>query len=245
MNNSLNIALLDDDIKTTRVIQASLIAFFESNKVDFKLTIFNSPKTFLNRSKEIYFDLLLCDIEMGEEDGISVCIEFKKRTPQSQIIFLSNREDKVFESLKAHPFGFIRKKSFLSDVSILKEYLNKYKNEQVQDLLIIQQSNDVINITINEIVYISSERKSQRIHLNDGETIEITSTLQQLDSQLNTKGFFQIHQKHLVNLSYIKRIKNNTIILKNDTTLPISRRRLNDVKNAFLHLMQKENNVLI
>ena len=49
-------------------------------------------------------------------DGITF-IKTPGGNSRIQIIFVSNREDKVFDALRTNPGGFIRKSRFLEDVS--------------------------------------------------------------------------------------------------------------------------------
>lgn len=72
---------------------------------------------------------------MPEMDGIELgkkVVELKKTF---DIVFLSAMEDRVFDSLIVHPFGFVRKSAFSRDLNeIVGRYSNKLKAEMKKDL---------------------------------------------------------------------------------------------------------------
>ena len=55
------------------------------------------------------FDVVFLDIEMNEIDGISLAEYIKNNNSKIDIVFVSNRADRVFETFDVSPFAFVRK----------------------------------------------------------------------------------------------------------------------------------------
>jgi DNA-binding LytR/AlgR family response regulator len=62
---------------------------------------------------------------------------------------------------------------------------------------------------------------------------EIRAKLKELETQLLPFGFLQIHRSYLVNPYYIYRIDMNEVLLDNGQKLPLSRRRREQITEAF------------
>lgn len=100
----IKVAILDDD-KTALMISTSAVeAFLKEKNAEYRLFSFSNPLNFLASAKEEKFDLSFLDIDMPEMNGLEVANQLTEIAKTGQIIFLSQREDLVFECLKFHPF---------------------------------------------------------------------------------------------------------------------------------------------
>ena len=69
-------------------------------------------------------NLAFLDIDMPELNGIELGRAIKEKNPKIEIIFVSNRYEKVFDTFDIHPFGFVRKNNFSADIGkTLKAYI--------------------------------------------------------------------------------------------------------------------------
>lgn len=58
------------------------------------------------------YDICFLDIDLKNEDGITLAKKLKTYNSQLIIIFISQREDLVFQTFSVQPFQFIRKKHY-------------------------------------------------------------------------------------------------------------------------------------
>ncbi len=241
----INFALVDDDKGSIDIIAASLIEAFKKHDLSPSCHKYISASSFLSDLEGNAFDVLFCDIEMPQMDGI----ELTKRIPPSKrptVIFISNREDKVFDSLSVHPFGFIRKKNFLKDISdVIDNYLESAKKKRKDSIILKTLNEKNVVIEKESIVYIESSRKHQYIHLSDKkEPLVTTASLSSLYDELKEFGFIQCHKAIIVNYLYIYAILTDTIKLKNGEEIYLSRRKAKEVKMRHLELLQQEGKIL-
>ncbi len=188
------------------------------------------------------FDILFCDIEMPKMDGITLASIYKEKHPCSEIIFISNREDRVFDSLTVHPFGFVRKKNFLNDIqNVIAGYVEKKLNTKPEEYISVRQGTNVIKLIIEDIVYIETNKRNQYIHLiNQKEPVETTLTMKALCDALEDKGFIYCHKSFLVNYRYIKEIRTDTILLTEGTSVYLARRKATEVKEKYMELIKND-----
>ena len=103
----ITIGLVDDNPTLLRNISQNL-SIFEEVQVVFKA---NSCSDVLDKLNHYRPDIILMDIEMPEMDGIETTKRIKELFPQVIIMRVSvlDREDKIFEAIKAGALGYLTK----------------------------------------------------------------------------------------------------------------------------------------
>ena len=241
-----NIAICDDEKTALSILSGALANAFRQHDVAATVEMFASPRSLINRMKECTFDLLFLDIEMPGMDGLTLARQLRKGGNLIDIIFISNREDLVFDALRCNPKGFIRKSRFIQDVPSVIDAYFAARQDSKSRVLLVQSRSQVIYIPIDKLSYIEGSGKVQLAHvIGRNEPLELRKLLQQLEEDLAPYGFLRIHKGFLVNYRFIRRISDKEVILTNDKTLPISRRKEQDIRDAYLELMQGEGSLVL
>lgn len=103
----ISIGLVDDNPALLSNIGHNL-SVFEELRIDF--TAINGADA-LEKLSKYSPDIILMDIEMPIMNGIEATREIKKRNPAQKIIMLTvlDRDDKIFEAIKAGASGYLLK----------------------------------------------------------------------------------------------------------------------------------------
>lgn len=146
----------------------------------------------------------------------------------------------MFESFKVHPFGFVRKRNFLKDIrSVAKLWLDS-REAVPADKFVIEGTKGSLAVQLSEIIYIESMKKTQYVHIKGvEEPFEASSSLEKFLELFSGYGFLQPHKSFLVNYIYIRYIDKNEITLTTGEFIPVSRRRLESLREEYMRLMQK------
>lgn len=241
------IAIIDDDKAALSIVSSAVDTFFKEKNIEYNITSFYNPLNYLATIKEENFNLIFLDIDMPEKNGLSVAEETLSINKNTHIIFLSQREDLVFECLAIHPFGFIRKSNLINDFSLMMNQFYDYylsNNDEGKKIEFVEK-NRTISFKINEIVYISSDRNYQDIVTKDNKIETIRIPLSTLEDKLKDDGFIRVHKCYIVNQSYIRIISNEEIKLTNDITIPLSKKRRDEVIKEYLAYSRKNNSMII
>lgn len=245
----LRIGIIDDDQGTLSLLAASIKSLMEKRNVASEIRLFSTPEPLLDpRNQSLNdFDLLFCDIEMPKMDGISLAGKYQKNHPACTLIFISNREDRVFDSLKVHPYGFIRKRYFLDDISsMIDSYLEMEKKKTQEPSILLSVEGNMERFLLKDIIFIESRLKNQMVHVKGKkDPIEVTYTMKKLCEELENQGFISCHKAFLVNYTYIKVIEKNVIYLTDGSTVYLSRRKVSEVKQKYLSLLKGESSILV
>lgn len=112
--------------------------------------------------------------------------------------------------------------------------------------LIVEDREQITYIAIDTLIYIESIGKKQLAHIVGREQpIELRKQMQQPEGELTGRGFLRIHKGYLVNYRFIRKICEADVILSSDARLPVSRRRLTDIREEYMELMQAEGALLL
>ena len=243
----IKIAILDDD-KTALMISTSAVeAFLKEKNAEYRLFSFSNPLNFLASAKEEKFDLSFLDIDMPEMNGLNVANELTAISKYGQIIFLSQREDLVFECLKFHPFGFIRKSKLIDDFSLMmNQYFQTISNNESNEAKIdFFDKTKTFSFKIKEIVYIEGDRNYQKVVLKDKTSQNIRVPLGTLEDKLREHGFLRIHKGYLLNYLYIRSIESEEVYLTTGISLPMAKKRKEEIMKQYLAISRKNSAVII
>lgn len=92
-------------------------------------------------------------------------------------------------------------------------------------------------IEVENIIRCESDSNYTRLFMsNEKKPLLVSKTLKHIEKMVEGMGFFRIHHSHLVNVKYIKKyVRGNTgtLILKDGTSLPVSRAKKGDFLSNF------------
>lgn len=242
--NTLKVAILDDEKVSADLIESVVAGVFKQKNIAAETTVFTSAKKFMWEIENKDYNLLFLDIDMPELDGVELGNQLRKAGNKIDIIFVSNREDRVFDTMKISPVCFVRKSHILTDTpDAVDIYLEKQKS--LEQTLVVKSGDAIATFKANSIVYIEGERNTQEIFLDDGQVVNIRSTMQDLEKELVPLGFIRIHKGYLVNADNISLIDGCNLKLRDGRVLPISRRKLQEVKEKYLMIMKGRNRLVL
>ena len=95
----VNIAICDDDIRTTGRMEMLLHKIAKNNFVDTDIEVFWDAGSLVEAVKQgYYFDIIYLDIEMDREDGISAAKRIREYDKNVLIIYVTSHENHMQES---------------------------------------------------------------------------------------------------------------------------------------------------
>ena len=242
----LHIAVCDDDMTARDMIAGSLKGIFAQHGVEADLEVYGSADALGADMSGKVFDLLLLDIDMPGTDGITFADHLRAEHNNIEIIYISNREDRVFDSLRSMPCGFIRKSRFLQDTSeIVDLYLKNRATRSRHPKLVLHTQDGMESFQMDQVIYVEGVGKYQDIVVKGrAEPAQVRRSMQELENELSEYGFLRVHKGYLVNYRYIRRIDEAGLLLTTGQSIPVARRKLGEIKERYLTLMQSENNML-
>lgn len=229
-------AICEDNPEMLSVLQKTLIDGFKSEEVEMAFDSFTDGMGLLNMINDNYhYDVIFMDIEMPGMDGIEVCRSVKQNNPAALIVFISNKDELVFQTFEVQPFRFIRKSHLKEVINSLIAALKSELQNRREELISFTNSisGEIASIDVHKIVYVEAFGKTCTIH-TENNSLPASITLSSMEKKLDVHGFILVHRSYLVNCKFIFHIGKNSICLTNQEEIPLSRHRVEAVKTRFI-----------
>lgn len=244
----VNFAVCDDEEIICGAVHARAQSFFKLCGIQANGLQFCSSEDFADyirdRKEGCGLDLAFLDIDIPKLDGMELGRLIREKSAATEIVFVSARYDRVFDTFGVHPYGFIRKNNFNEDFNMTMRAYVKDHCEQENFISVGTDNNSAVrNISVGEIVCIESSRAQQTIHLGSGEDIRVRMTMDELESLLLQYDIVRTHKSFLVNYRYVVRIDADGILLKNGTRTPVSRKKAKEVRMDYIRYLNKTGRV--
>lgn len=231
----INIYLCENEEVLLEKYRAEISDLLSSEQIPFSLhTFLNAESLFFSIPDSLNeIDIIYLDIEMGHTNGIQAAEKLRKMNYQGEIIFLTSRQEYVFDSFDVNPLHFLIKNNTTSDKfkSILMKAVAK-SQKKTKEYFDFEQKGILKRIPFNEISYF--EVRNRIVTINFNQTHEtFYYTMEKLEEKLSNKGFVRCHRSFMINLNYISEFKQNFIKLTDGSEIPIGSKYLGNVKTIF------------
>jgi DNA-binding LytR/AlgR family response regulator len=185
------------------------------------------------------YDAVLMDICWErDKDGMDAAEELYKSSPETKIIYVTGYGDRYSQHIflrNANLSGYIAKPV---DAGILEANLNKVADAipfSEQPALVVRKNGMLISIPFRNIYSIESRKHTVTI---SGAQEDVVS-YERLDRLIGAlpAEFYRCHKSYIVNMRQIRRFRANEILLKNGKTVPVSRSKYSETKEAYLNFI--------
>jgi two-component system, LytTR family, response regulator len=207
-------------------------------------------------------DFIFLDISMPQEDGFTFLRSIQRE--KYGIIFVTAYQEYALRALKANAIDYLLKpvnplelrdavskaiqyhelrKKEIEAGKVYKQSLDnldesiQFDNKAITKITVTEQFGFRI-VNISDIMYLEADSNYTIIHFSGFNKIVATRTLGDFEKILETPFFFRIHKSIIINLNYLKgysSYQGNFVELDDGTTLSISRRRLQEFREAISH----------
>lgn len=230
----INIAICDDDIVATGKLDCMLQNIAKKYFVDLEIEVYWDGEGLIKSvESKVYYDMIFLDIEMKNENGISVARKIRKIDNNVLIIYVTSYESYMLESFSVRPFRFIIKplneqelhncfKAAFDDISNSDSYF-RYNYQRIRH-----------KIPIRDILYFQSNRRKIKIVTQEN-VFEFYGKLNDIETSLiNSKAvFLRVHQSFLVNYKHVKGLSYDFLVLDNGKYIPISEDRRKQISEQY------------
>ena len=224
---SMRIAVCDDEeiiLRQTRELLERVAGeYFE----DVEIECFTDNRRMLEEHEQNAFDIVVLDIQMGPLDGFQAAERLSGMEHHCKLIFLSSKEELVFQSFSYEPVYFVRKGSPERMGEEFRRSFQRIREKLSHDIFLSFTGEDdmIEKVFLTEIESIQSSRNYLLYYTTDGRVFRRRSTMEEEEKALRKYGFIRIHRAFLVNGSHVLQVKRGfrAVKLKSGTLLEIGR----------------------
>lgn len=239
--------IIDDEIKNRNRLNRMIRDHFPNILV---IGEAESVKSGVEAIQKLKPELVLLDIKMPDGDAFDLLNRLDSIF--FRIIFITAYEEYALKAIKHSALDYLVKPVIIED---LRTAFEKAEAQILNDLrvqlstlqlnlqspkhrtLVLKTLDKIYLVEIMEIIRCESDGPYTRIYTREGKRYMVSNPMKEYEDILEDHGFFRIHKSHIVNLSFIESFdKEGYIILKDNTTLPVSRRKKTELIEKFADL---------
>lgn len=230
--NYMKTIVVCDDVEIERLLLKEILCqYFEEINEEVSIVEYDSGETLIADVEEGYvaMDLLFLDIYMKKLNGMETARKLRQIQCKVPIIFLTASPDYAIESYEVQASGYLLK-SF-SEEKLMK-LLNRILKTDMKRRVAIKNRRQYRYPCTDDIMYIDSDKHNVTLHLSDGSEIITVDKLGEIEKRINEKRFLRCHQSYLVNMDYIKDVKDD-FIMEDGTLVPIRVRGRKEILDTY------------
>ena len=221
--------VIDDDTYDLNRIQNILNRISSETIYQFSVSLYSDPDSIPSYNADWY----VVDIDLNGKSGFDVANVIKSNDPSAKIIFCTNHDDLVYQSFETDVFYFIRKDKLYDDLmNCIKKYVRISSGNYA-----FKRNGELTYISWDHIIRFEVARNDLFIYTRNSETLSERKPMKQLLQEIPEHSFLQPSSHDLVNCSYVQSVKNDAVILKDGTVIPVVKQHSKEVKKAYLHYL--------
>ncbi len=229
----MEIAVIDDELKEVIILEKYFKLLSSEINCPIRVKSFTSGTDFLHTVT--LFDLVCLDIDIQDQNGITIAKKLRARDTKVFIVFVTNLAQMAIKGYEVHAFDFIVKPvDYFSFKLKMQVALGIIKNKQSKNIC-IKNSECIKKIYTNNLYYIEVINHYTYFHTFDG-IYKNKCSLKEIEKELKGLSFEKCNNCYLVNLKYVDSITNNAVNICG-TWLKISRSKKKDFLQAINHYL--------
>ena len=234
-NRMLRILLADDDPVFLSRMEHLLMQYAAQRQLNIQIGSYTGDD--ISSCILQSYVLAFLDIDFGNRRGagIDLARRIRQKRNDTIIIFVTSYVEYAPEGYELRAFRYLLK----TDVDTKLELYFSQAVEHFttkREVVSIQNNGEIINLAVDDILYLESEKHTVHIHMLCGNFDQYScySSLQSFEKKLHPLGFLRIQKSYLVNMRHIKKLQCSEVILENGLTLPVSGKNYSEIKRAYL-----------
>ncbi len=215
------IAIVEDTQSERNNLLMELEKYQCDNEIVFDIKTFENGTMFLEDFKPVY-DLVLMDIAMPGLNGLDVSSKLRKIDSSVSLVFVTNLAQYAIKGYEVDALDFLLKPVNRNQLCrVLGKAIKKKEDNVTKDIVV--KTNDVfVKLSSADIVYIDADDHMVVYHTEQCD-YEVWGTLHSVEEGLPKNMFYRLGRSVIINLKYVKGIKNGDVVMLTGVSFPIPR----------------------
>lgn len=204
-------------------------------KDDVQILFFSSSEDLLEKWDQLSADLLLLDIQFIDEiNGMELAREIRKKDECVPIVFITSLDTFVYEGYSVSALRYLRKPIRYEEIAECLDIAYKQHSLTQNRFFAINEANGRTILPYHDILYFEARSPHTIIHKISSPTeLKLRLRFSELSTRLLPEVFTQCHRSYFINISHVRSIRRNEIVMSNQDILPVSRPYLATINRVF------------
>lgn len=230
----INAALLDDNAAWLERGRRALLDFAHERGAEITLSCHSSVQELLTQ-RQLAPDVLFTDIELGGKDnGIELAKTINDTWPSCCIVYVTNYLEYALDVYATRHVWYMLKSDFERRLPEVYDKLISLLEDEKAQFMARTTDHHLVTVRCLDVVSIERRGRVTILSMADGQRLSVPDRLVELMKHMPSTMFTRCHASFAVNLSHVRQVGKDMVLLDNDTTVPLSRRCGTAFRNAFL-----------
>ncbi len=227
----MKIAIFENDQFDLKKLKECINVVMENFSIPYELIEIKNKIELLEKIHGI--DLLFLDIELENDNGITIGKKIRECNKDCKIVIVSKFQKYLIEGYKIKAERYFIKPIDIQEFKIeMKNILNEF---YVQDHGFIDEKIIDKKIFIKNIIMVEFFDRHTILHCVNNEKYQTPYPLKYWLDKLKLYGFSQCYKSYIVNCQYVDYINKIDVILFNGKKIPISRHFRDSFRKDFFN----------
>ena len=238
----MKIAIIEDERAHSQLLESYIQSFSKAEQVRMELQYFESAENFLFAwEAEHDFDLLFLDIQMAGMDGMNLAKQIRRQNEEVLIVFTTGISDYIQEGYEVEALQYLLKP--LKEENVHKCLKRALAKRPAEDFLVFHTEEETLKLTERSINYIEARGHGSCIGAAHQQPIEVKESLSAIEQMLKAGEFIKCHRSYICRLGNVHHIDKENVYFDDGSSIPVSRRQLGVVNQAFIRYYAKVDRV--
>jgi len=233
----MRIVICDDDKNIVEYVKKIILNYFLEKKMSQpQIDIFFSGDELLNDTKRK--DIVFLDVEMPGIDGICTGKKLLNANKNTIIIIITSYAEYLDDAMRINVFRYISKPI---DSKRLKRNLNDAIGAYLARKgkpVIVESSKGTTRYNSSDIIMLEMIGRKVTVYTASGKSVS-EKNLKEWRELLPDSLFYQCHRSFIVNISHIKTISSDKVIMdKDNLEAYLTKRKHSDIKKAWMMYLE-------
>lgn len=174
-------------------------------------------------------DVLFLDIQIpGEMSGMDLAKAIREKDDRVIIIFVTNYSEYACEGYCVNALRYIQKP--VNEKAVFECLDIAYRQWQFSQSqsLVIHLKKRVLVLPYRDILFVEAYAHYLTINLVNGSPVQIRSRIADLYNSLPSQLFAQCHRGFIINLSYVRSMTKNSVLLAGNNIVPMGAKYIDE-----------------
>ena len=235
--DKMRIGICEDEEIYVKLVSEKVAAFFQKQGEAPALDVFSDGAPFLQAIQGgAQYQLLLLDLQLEHSDGMEIAEKVREMDREVPIIFVTGMEERAVEGYGVAALDYVVK-SHLEER--LDRALERFWKKRRETALIFETSQgETVILPFQSILWVESEGRGVKVVTAEREYHNTSLPVGKIVEKLPTESFAEIHKSIFVRTEEIRRIGTDAVVMSNNASLPLSRRKRKEVMGKVLKTMK-------
>ena len=220
----IRVAIVEDEIRYQQMFEEYIRKYAGEKSVDVSVKVFSDGMD-ISEGYEPVWDVILMDIKMRHQDGMEAARVIRQHDQDVAIMFITTLAQYAIHGYEVGALDYVLKPVEYDKFAMRFDRLLRGINRKEERFIMLPGDDGKDKVEISKIRFIRVDHHNLEINVDSQAGVRnynIRKSISSIEKELSDNRFVRCDQSVIVNISYITKVKKDTVEV-GDIILPVSR----------------------